>query len=74
MARTKNRRPLPQHKLTPAQALVFSVGIGVLGVAIFAVFFNTLSALLALSTVLFYGFIYTLILKPKTHLNIVIGV
>lgn len=73
MARTKNRRPLPQHKLSPRQALVFSVGIGVSGVAIFAVFFNTLSALLALVTVLFYGFIYTLILKPKTHLNIVIG-
>lgn len=73
MARTKNRRPLPQHKLTPTQALVFSVGIGALGVAIFAVFFNPLSALLALATVLFYGFIYTLILKPKTHLNIVIG-
>jgi len=73
MARTKNRRPLPQHKLSPTQALVFSVGIGVLGVAIFAIFFNMLSAILALSTVLFYGFIYTLILKPRTHLNIVIG-
>jgi len=73
MARTKNRRPLPQHKLSPNQALVFSVGIGVLGVVIFAVFFNMLSAALALSTVLFYGFIYTLILKPRTHLNIVIG-
>ncbi len=73
MARTKNRRPLPQHKMSPNQALVFSIAIGVMGVAIFAVFFNMLSALLALGTVLFYGFIYTLILKPRTHLNIVIG-
>jgi protoheme IX farnesyltransferase len=73
MTRTKSRRPLPQNKMTPNQALGFSIAIGILGVAVFAVFFNTLSALLALGTVLFYGFIYTLILKPLTYLNIVIG-
>ena len=73
MARTRNRRPLPRHSLTPDQALVFSAAIGVLGVAVFALFFNALSALLALATIVFYGFIYTLVLKPRTHLNIVIG-
>ena len=73
MARTRNRRPLPRHKLSPNQALMFSVAIGVLGVAVFAVFFNLLSAILALATIMFYGFVYTLVLKPRTHLNIVIG-
>jgi len=32
-----------------------------------------LSAAYALGTVIFYSFIYTLILKPRTHYNIVIG-
>jgi protoheme IX farnesyltransferase len=73
MERTRKRRPLPQQKLSPAQALAFSVAIGVLGVALFAFCFNFLSAGLALGTILFYGFIYTLWLKPRTHLNIVIG-
>ena len=73
MARTRNRRPLPKHKLSPKQALVFATAIGVLGVTVFAVFFNALSALMALATIVFYGFFYTLVLKPKTHLNIVIG-
>ena len=73
MARTRNRRPLPQHKLSPGQALAFSVAIGLLGITVFAVIFNWLSAAMALATILFYGFVYTLILKPRTHLNIVIG-
>ncbi len=47
--------------------------MGILSTSIFAYFFNWLSALLALGTILFYGFFYTLWLKPRTHLNIVIG-
>lgn len=73
MERTRTRRPLPQQKMSPRQALGFAVTIGLLGVSVFALFFNTLSALLALSTILFYGLFYTLYLKPRTHLNIVIG-
>jgi protoheme IX farnesyltransferase len=73
MARTKRRRPLPLGQLTPRGALTFAVGIGVASVIIFAVWFNWLSALLALGTILFYGLFYTLWLKPNTHQNIVIG-
>jgi protoheme IX farnesyltransferase len=73
MSRTSGRRPLPQSRLTPRQALTFSLSIGALGVFIFAFWFNWLAALMSLATILFYSLVYTLILKPRTSQNIVIG-
>ena len=73
MTRTRKRRPLPQHKINPNKALIFSITIGVTGVLIFILFFNWLTALLALATVLFYSIFYTIFLKPNTSQNIVIG-
>jgi protoheme IX farnesyltransferase len=73
MKRTSKRRPLPMHRIRPAAALTFSVAIGVAGVLIFLIFFNLLTALLALGTILFYSLFYTLYLKPSTPQNIVIG-
>ena len=73
MERTKNRRPLPSGRLSPNRALIFSVSIGIGGVVLFAYFFNWLTALLALGTILFYSLYYTLWLKPNTTQNIVIG-
>ena len=73
MTRTSARRPLPLRKISALQALVFSISIGAIGTAILAVFFNWLTALLAMSTILFYGLFYTLLLKPNTPQNIVIG-
>jgi len=73
MTRTCGRRPLPLKNLTPNQALVFAVIIGIASILIFALAFNWLSALLAMATILFYGLFYTLWLKPHTDQNIVIG-
>jgi len=73
MTRTRKRRPLPMGHISAASALGFAILIGIAGVAILAVCFNIFSALLALGTVVFYGFFYTLWLKPITHQNIVIG-
>ncbi|RME21822.1 MAG: protoheme IX farnesyltransferase [Candidatus Zixiibacteriota bacterium] len=73
MRRTAGRRPLPRGELTPTQALVFSIAIGLLGVVLFATVFNWLAAGLALVTLLFYSLFYTLWLKPHTPQNIVIG-
>ena len=73
MTRTARRRPLPQKKLRPFEALTFSIGIGLAGLVILAFFFNWLTALMSLATILFYGLFYTLILKPSTTQNIVIG-
>ena len=73
MERTKNRRPLPSGRLSPTRALIFSVSIGIGGVILFAYFFNWLTALLSLGTILFYSLFYTLWRKPNTVQNIVIG-
>jgi protoheme IX farnesyltransferase len=73
MTRTSKRRPLPQQKIDPQKALAFSITIGIAGVLIFALFFNWLTAMLSLATILFYSLFYTLFLKPNTSQNIVIG-
>lgn len=73
MRRTRERRPLPTGVLSPNEALVFSILLGMLSVALFWVLYNPLSGLLALGTILFYGLLYTIILKPRTPMNIVIG-
>lgn len=73
MTRTRKRRPLPMGTISPIRALLFAIVIGVLGVVMFALRFNLLTAGLALFTIVFYSFFYTLWLKPRTTQNIVIG-
>jgi protoheme IX farnesyltransferase len=73
MERTKNRRPLPLGRIKATNAFIFSVSIGVIGVLMFGLIFNWLTALLSLATILFYSLFYTLYLKPNTRNNIVIG-
>jgi protoheme IX farnesyltransferase len=73
MSRTSKRRPLPQGKIGPASALIFSILIGITGVLIFGFVFNWFTAMLSLATILFYSLFYTLFLKPNTAQNIVIG-
>ncbi len=72
MTRTRHRS-LPSHRVTPERALVFGIAIGVLGFLELAVLINVLSAVLAVSAILFYVFIYTMWLKRTTVQNIVIG-
>jgi heme o synthase len=72
MKRTRNRT-LPSHRVAPERALVFGVVIGVVGFLWLAVLVNLLSAVLAVSAILFYVFVYTLWLKRSTEQNIVIG-
>jgi protoheme IX farnesyltransferase len=73
MKRTAARRPLPTNKISYNGAIIFSILIGLVGLLIFGLFFNWYSALLSLSTILFYSLFYTLYLKPNTSQNIVIG-
>jgi protoheme IX farnesyltransferase len=73
MSRTVRRRPLPTGRLKPLEALLFATAIGASGVLLLGLVFNWLTAALSLGTILFYAFIYTLLLKPNTYLNTVIG-
>ncbi len=66
-------RPLPQGEIPAAHALVFGVALNVVAFALLASVANLLAAVLTLSATLFYVFVYTLWLKPRTVQNIVIG-
>ena len=72
MARTR-ARPLPMGQLTSAQALGFSVVIGGIGLYILHHWCNALTMWLTLCTFLGYAVVYTVLLKPATPQNIVIG-
>jgi protoheme IX farnesyltransferase len=73
MARTREKRPIPLHRVPPGGALAFAIAVGVVSVVVLYAAGNALSAWLALATIVFYGFFYTLWLKPRTVHNIVIG-
>jgi protoheme IX farnesyltransferase len=72
MRRTHNR-PLPQGEIIPSHALVFGIVLNILAFVLLATVANVLAAVLTLSATLFYVFVYTLWLKPRTVHNIVIG-
>jgi protoheme IX farnesyltransferase len=67
------RRPLPAHRVDPADALRFGLVLGVAGFAWLWAAVNLLSAVLATAAILFYVFVYTLGLKRRSTQNIVIG-
>ena len=72
MSRTR-WRPLPQGELTAAQTLVFAGALGGIGLWLLFHFVNALTMWLTLATFVGYAIVYTVILKPATPQNIVIG-
>jgi heme o synthase len=72
MARTA-WRPLPSGTLTAQQTLIFSGVLGGIGTFMLYAFVNPITTWLTLATFVGYAIIYTVILKPLTPQNIVIG-
>ncbi|MDD5036384.1 MAG: heme o synthase [Methylococcaceae bacterium] len=72
MGRTSGR-PLPSGLITPRQAIVFAVLVGISSMAVLLKFTNGLTALLTFFTLIGYAIVYTVYLKPATPQNIVIG-
>jgi len=72
MTRT-SRRPLPRGQVTSVQTLVFAGIVGGAGLFILYQWVNTLTMWLTLATFVGYAVIYTVVLKPMTPQNIVIG-
>ena len=66
-------RPTARGELSDAQALGFSAALCSLGSFILYVFVNPLTMWLTFATFIGYAVIYTLVLKPMTPQNIVIG-
>ena len=72
MQRTRIR-PLPRGQLTSRQTLVFAGVTGALGMWFLFRFVNPLTMWLTLATFVGYAVVYTVLLKPATPQNIVIG-
>ena len=66
-------RPTARGELSNRQALVFSALLCAAGSAILLLAVNALTLWLTLATFIGYAVIYTLVLKPLTPQNIVIG-
>jgi protoheme IX farnesyltransferase len=66
-------RPLPKGELTAAQTLVFAGVLGGIGLWLLYHYVNALTMWLTAATFVGYAIVYTLILKPATPQNIVIG-
>ena len=72
MARTR-ARPLPTGGLQLWQAIVFAVFLAIVSMVILIKGVNLLTAILTFASMIGYGVIYTVFLKPATPMNIVIG-
>ncbi len=72
MKRT-SKRPLVTHDVGARNALVFGVALGLAAFGWLWLAANLLSAVLAVATILFYVFVYTLLLKRRTAQNIIWG-
>ena len=66
-------RPIPTGKVNRSHALVFGILLSIISIYGLYYFTNTISAILLLSTISFYLFVYTIWLKRLTPQNIVIG-
>ncbi|HEY3611488.1 MAG TPA: heme o synthase [Pseudonocardiaceae bacterium] len=72
MKRTK-ARPLVRHEVTPRNALIFGLVLGVASFTLLLLMTNWLAAVLAVAAILFYVLVYTMLLKRRTSQNIVWG-
>jgi protoheme IX farnesyltransferase len=72
MMRTRSR-PLPRGEVSPASTAVFACVVGGIGLWVLYRYVNPLTMWLTLATFLGYAVVYTILLKPATPQNIVIG-
>lgn len=72
MKRTQ-KRPIPQGRVAPGDALAFGVILSLLSVLLMALSANLFAASLLAFSIFFYVVIYTFWLKRSTPYNIVIG-
>jgi len=72
MARTRNR-PLPSALLDPTRALAFGCALAVVSTGLLLAVAGPVAAALGVASILFYVFVYTVWLKPRSAWNAVIG-
>ena len=67
------KRPLATGILKKSEALIFATAIGLISLAVFQIFTNSLATLLTAIAIVFYVWVYTILLKKRTPQNIVWG-
>ncbi|MCC7259686.1 MAG: protoheme IX farnesyltransferase [Alphaproteobacteria bacterium] len=72
MRRTQ-RRPIPQGRIAPEEALSFGIILALASVVMLGLAVNWMAAGFLAGAIFFYVFIYTMWLKRRTPQNIVIG-
>jgi protoheme IX farnesyltransferase len=72
MERTRTR-PLPTAEMAPRAALLFGLALSVLSTLALWWIAGAAAALLGVASILFYVFVYTIWVKPRTPYNAVIG-
>ena len=71
MWRTRTR-PLAARRITPSEAMIFSLGLSVIGLGIVAATSNLLAAFLTLMTLISYNLVYTP-MKRRSQLSTLVG-
>ena len=66
-------RPLPAGRIAPRAALAFGLGLGALSTGLLYALGGPATAAVAVASILFYVFVYTIWLKPRSAWNAVIG-
>jgi len=72
MVRTR-QRPLPSGALPPSAAIALGTALGLTALTVLVLTTNVLAAALALASIVYYAWFYTVWLKRRTPMNIVIG-
>jgi protoheme IX farnesyltransferase len=72
MERTKDR-PLPAGRIEPGAALLFGLALAVVSTIVLGAVAGAAAAWLGVASILFYVFVYTIWLKPRSAWNAVIG-
>jgi protoheme IX farnesyltransferase len=72
MERTRSR-PLPTAEIAPRSALLFGLALSLIATAVLQWVAGAAAAALGVASILFYVFVYTIWLKPRTPYNAVIG-
>ncbi len=72
MLRTRTR-PLPDGRLSPRAALVFALALLLAGPGLLATAPHPLAAAVAVAGILFYVFVYTIWLKPRSSAAVIVG-
>jgi protoheme IX farnesyltransferase len=72
MERTRNR-PLPAARLDPTSALAFGLVLAVVSTLLLQAVAGPVAAGLGVASILFYVFVYTVWLKPRSAWNAVVG-